>query len=368
MAKHSASNTRIKRDYFQYLKEARRCGVAAVDASAKAISRFEEATGHRDFKRFHRQQAVSFKRKLSGQLSERSGTPLSKATIDSTLRALREFFVWLAGQPGYKSKLQYADADYFNLSEKEVAMARAKRVKAVPTLDQVHHVLATMPDARSIERRNRALVAFALLTGARDGALASFRLKHVDLAQQVVTQDGREVRTKFAKTFPTWFFPVGGAALAIVKDWIEWLVGNQHYGGDDPLFPATEIGLDEQGGFVAAGLARHGWSTTAPIRNIFREAFAAAGLPYFNPHSFRDMLAQLGERQCQTAEAFKAWSQNLGHSRMMTTFTSYGEVPVHRQGEIIRSLGRGSARLDIATGGQQVAALEAVLASMKARL
>ncbi len=43
MAKHNAANTRIKRAYFHYLKEARRCGVASVDATAKAISRFEEA-------------------------------------------------------------------------------------------------------------------------------------------------------------------------------------------------------------------------------------------------------------------------------------------------------------------------------------
>ena len=34
----------------------------------------------------------------------------------------------------------------------------------------------------------------------------------------------------------------------------------------------------------------------------------------------------------------KAWSQNLGHTDVLTTFTSYGMVPVHRYGELIRSL------------------------------
>jgi hypothetical protein len=38
-----------------------------------------------------------------------------------------------------------------------------------------------MPNETNIEKRNRALIAFALLTGARDGALSSFQLKHVDL-------------------------------------------------------------------------------------------------------------------------------------------------------------------------------------------
>lgn len=67
-------------------------------------------------------------------------------------------------------------------------------------------------------------------------------------------------------------------------------------------------------------------------------AFESAGLPYFNPHSFRNTLAGLGEKLCQTPEDFKAWSQNLGHDKVMTTFTSYGEVQPQRQADIIREL------------------------------
>jgi integrase len=63
------------------------------------------------------------------------------------------------------------------------------------------------------------------------------------------------------------------------------------------------------------------------------------GLPYFNPHSFRDTLVQHGERGvCSTVAAFKAWSQNLGHERVMTTLTSYGNVSPHRQAELIRGM------------------------------
>ena len=43
-------------------------------------------------------------------------------------------------------------------------------------------------------------------------------------------------------------------------------------------------------------------------------------------------------------EEMKAWSQNLGHSDVLTTFTSYGQVPTHRQGGVDQSFGR-------ATGG-----------------
>lgn len=338
MAKHNAANARIKRGYFAYLKEAQRRNEASIDAVAKALDRFEQANGHKDFKAFRREQAVAFKRKLDDQPAVRTGKPLSRATVHSTLSALRAFFLWLAGQPGYKSRLCYADADYFNLAETEVRIAKAVRIKPFPTLEQIHHVIAAMPSGTDIERRNRALIAFAILTGARDGALASLKLKHVDLVQSRVDQDARDVRTKASKTFSTWFFPVGGNALSIFEEWCRHLRVELLWGEDEPLFPPTLIGLGTSGGFASVGLRRHGWHGSGPIRDIFREAFQTAGLPYFNPHSFRDTLVQLGERLCATPEQFKAWSQNLGHDRVMTTLTSYGAVAPHRQANLIRGL------------------------------
>jgi len=87
------------------------------------------------------------------------------------------------------------------------------------------------------------------------------------------------------------------------------------------------------------GLARDHWSSASPIRTIFREAFVKAGLPYFNPHSFRNTLARRGQELCQSPEEYKAWSQNLGHEKVLTTFMNYGVVERCRQGEILRGLG-----------------------------
>src|SRR5690606_17202736 len=123
MTKHNPDNERIKRAYFVYLREARRRNNASIDGVAKALARFECATGHRDFGKFHREQAVAFKRKLDQQIALRTGQRLSRATVNSTLAALRSFFIWLADQSGYKRRINYSDADYFNLSEKEVRIA-----------------------------------------------------------------------------------------------------------------------------------------------------------------------------------------------------------------------------------------------------
>lgn len=338
MKKHNPVNERIKRKYFVFLKEAKRHSEPTVDAAAKALNRFETYTGHRDFKAFHFAQAVAFKNHLAEQRGQQSGKKLSKATLHATLTQLKRFFQWLALQPGYKSRVQYSDAEYFNLSDKDARIATAKRQQRFPTVAQIKHVISKMPKNTEIERRNRALIAFTLLTGARDSAIASLKLKHVDLIAGCVNQDARDVKTKFSKTFNTYFFPVGEDISSIVSEWVAYLREERLWGNDDPLFPATQLGLGPDGQFAPAGLARKHWRTASAIRSIFRDAFSNAGLPYFNPHSLRNTLAQLGEEVCQTPEQFKAWSQNLGHEKVLTTFFSYGEVSCQRQGAIIRDL------------------------------
>ena len=352
MPKANEKNARIKRVYFRYLREAMRRDERSIDVVARALVRFEEATRHKDFATFNQEQAVAFKRRLADQVS--------KATAHTTLAALKGFFHWLAGRTGYRSKLTYADADYFNLSEKDVRIAKASLPKVFPSLQQLHHVLATVPATTAVEKRDRALIACALLTGARDGALRSLRLKHVKLAECRVDQDAREVATKNAKSFPTWFFPVGGNALAIFEDWCSYLRTELLWCDNDPLFPATKVAPDADGVFAPQGLLRSGWRSTGPVRAVFRRAFEVAGLPYFHPHSVRHTLGQFGEQICPTIESFKAWSQNLGHAGVLTTLNSYGTVTPHRQAILIRTAGQPKAAAGLTA--DQLAVLQNLIA------
>ena len=170
------------------------------------------------------------------------------------------------------------------------------------------------------------------------------KLKHVDLAAGSVFQDAREVKTKFSKTFTTFFFPVGAEVRQIVDDWVLHLRRELMWGHDDPLFPATRVEPGASRQFEVVGLERKAWSSASPIRGIFKDAFEAAGLPYYNPHSLRSTLVLLGQTVCQTPEDFKAWSQNLGHEGVLTTFYSYGTVAPRRQGEIIQALADPTGR------------------------
>ena len=346
MVNYNPKNERIKKDYFCLLSEADQKSGATIDGIRKAIHRFEEFTGFADFASFGKDQAIAFKRHLRACKAERTGKPLSAATIHSTMHAIQAFFLWLAREPGYRAKIKAADIRYLNLRREDIAIARAPRTQLVPTLEQIHAVVLGMPSGTEIERRNQAVIAFAIVTGMRDSAIASLRLKHVDLDQRLVIQDPNEVKTKFSKRIETFFFPVGDELEQIVIDWMRYLRKVKLYSENDPVFPCTKVAQNADLSFEVDGIEPKPWSSAGPIRTIFKEAFTAAGLPYFTPHSFRSTLTIFGERICRTPEQFKAMSQNLGHSSPLVSFTSYGQVPLHRQGELVRNAGKAESRED----------------------
>lgn len=310
MRKHNPKNERIKRRYLAYLQEAKRLSPATVDQAAAAVALFEVSTRWKDFAAFHIEQARSFKGQLAASTNSKTGKPLAHATIHSRLMATKAFFSWLAGQSGYR-RISYTDAEYFNPSSNDSRIATARRERPAPSIEQIRYVVSSIAVTNDINRRDRALIAFALLSGARDDAIASLAIRHVDDTARTIFQDARDVRTKNRKTITSWYFPIGDDFETTVADWITYLKSCLHFGPDDPLFPATRVAPDANGLFCPAGLNRSFWKSADAICGIFRKQFEAAGLPYFNPHSFRTTLARHGEKVCRTPEEFRAWSQIL---------------------------------------------------------
>jgi integrase/recombinase XerD len=265
-----------------------------------------------------------------------TGEELAPATIHSTVNSVKRFFVWLAMHPGYKRRITLGDTEYLNLAERDVRAASAPSDKAYPTLQMVERVVALMPSETAIEKRDRALIAFTAITGIRDGALVSLKLKHFDANRCLVLQNPAKVSPKFGKRIDTFLFPLGETFEAIFHDWLHTLRVELLFGDGNPMFPKTDIGQDENNCFTASGLSRDHWAAASPVRAIFKEAFRRADLPEFTPHRFRHMIvAQMYARGLSIAE-FKAWSQNLGHEGAMTTLTSYGKIGLEEQGRLVR--------------------------------
>ncbi|MBR7618120.1 site-specific integrase [Phenylobacterium sp. 20VBR1] len=349
MIKRNAENERVKRDYLIWMREARGRSEETLDIAAAAIDRFQTHTGYKAFKTFRPEQATSFKADLSRQTSPASGKPLSKATLYGTLKGVQAFFEWLSREPGYRQAVRMSDAEYFTLNRNDARVATATRERPSPSLEQVRHVLSVMPTTTTLERRDRALIAFILLTGMRDAAVISLKLKRLDIGRKQVSQDARDVKTKAAKTFASHFFPVGEDVELIVREWVEELTQTHLFGPDDPVFPATRIGLDPMGQFQATGFGRDHWALANPVRAIFRKAFEAAGLPYFYPHSLRRTLMRLAYDLELSPRELKAWSQSLGHESPLTSLGSYGALSREEQGDVMAHIAVRKSDPDAAT-------------------
>ena len=337
MRKINEQNERIKRRYLQYLKRAKRKDVTTVQKAAEAILRFEASTNFADFKRFHIEQAIKFQDQINTQISKVTKKPLSKSTISATLAANKAFIFWLADQSGFKSRIRHSDADYFNMDAKGQRIASAVRETPYPSMEMTRHAFNFMPEITSADKRNKAIFAFLMLTGARDGAVSSLRLKHINMIDGCVYQDAREVRTKNSKTITTYFLPVGDDYLACFTAWVVFLRTEKLFGPDDPLFPPLKTGQVD-GVLKVVGFERDIYKNANAIRQAIKEAFARADLPAFTPHAFRKTLVKWADTAYSTRESFKAFSQNIGHTSVITTVSAYCPVSTERQGELIKKI------------------------------
>ncbi len=83
-------------------------------------------------------------------------------------------------------------------------------------------------------------------------------------------------------------------------------------------------------------MSRDTYKNANAIRAVIKDAFTRADLPSFTPHAFRKTLVKWADTAYPTREAFKAFSQNIGHSSVVTTVSAYCPVSTERQGELIK--------------------------------
>ena len=341
MPKRNAENLRTKRKYLVWMKDARGYSEASIDKAAAAISAYEEFLGGKDFGAFHAERARAFKRHLASKKNANGNGSLSLSTIGGILREVKAFFLWLADQVGYKSKITHSDAAYLTPDRKSENARRGSLWKPHPSPAHIRKLLSFMPVDTVVQRRDRALIAFLFLTASREGAAITLRLGDVDLVNACVNFDGLRVNTKNGKKFTTGFFPIGDEVEDIVRHWIKELRSDLMFSDADPLFPKTKVGPGPARGFTVLGIERAPWASPSSAAKIFKEAFRSAGMPPFSPHRVRDTIAELAKDFCKTPEDFKAWSQNMGHEDVLTTFRSYGSVATGRQIELMERFRSG---------------------------
>ncbi|MCH2547803.1 MAG: site-specific integrase [Alphaproteobacteria bacterium] len=338
MSNYNAHNERIKREYFEYLVHAEGKSEATITETNASLLRWEKFIGFTELTRLQKSAVVEFKSHLMQLRVSRTGEPLQAMSQVTIMTHLKAFYLWLSKQAAYKRHINLSYVDYFRLTANETRGARGPKLKQGPSLAQIRMAFEAMPTETEVEMRNRAMFVMPILTGVRIHALITLRLKHVDVENGVLFQPAKEVRTKFGKNMVSAFFPVDTVFRDAVEEWVLYLTQDKGFQPDDPLFPAPLMAHDTNRGYYAAGVSRDFWLSTSSPRMVFLEAFERVGLPRFTPHSFRCTLALIGQERCQTPQEMKAWSQNLGHQHMLTTFTSYGTLPPEMQHRLIQAM------------------------------
>ncbi len=318
-------NERIKRQFMGFRKHSKRLSEKTLDRELAALERFDVWNGRKDFAKFHVEWAMGFRAHLE-QAKSATGKPLSKSSCRAIMATLREFTFWLSQQEGFRRRIKMADADYFRLSLRDEAEARAAPERPAPSISQAKRALALMQEDNPRALRDKALFALLCLTGVRVAVLVSLKIKHVDIEEKSIKQNPREVATKFGKNIDTFFAKDFADAEAVLAKWIAHLDETALYGPNDPLFPATANKPQSNMGFKAIGFERRHWTTTEPVRKIVNAAFANAGLQAYGTHSFRHMLARHAARHGKSVAELVATSQNLGHSDVLTTLRRYGQI------------------------------------------
>ena len=142
--------------------------------------------------------------------------------------------------------------------------ATARRVKSCLTLAQVRAMIDFMAKRTDIEKRTaRSSPSRSCQAPAK--AIVSFRLKHIDIEPGLIEQDSREVRTKRAKTFTTWFFPVGDDIRQIVVDWVTFLRDEKEFRTQRSAVPKTKVAPGYDLAFRAVSLDRSPWANAKPL-------------------------------------------------------------------------------------------------------
>lgn len=332
------TNELAKRGYFKYLSEAQGWTEKTIVQVEVGISKFDDFLIGADYRVFDSDLAIEFKEHLRTYVSPKTEKLLSPYMIVKTLHAVKNLLRWLCGQKGYRSRLKASEIEYLNPKTTEEHTSQATTWISRPTLDELYCVIRAMPFDTTEQRRDRAAIALTVLTGVRDGALITLKVGHLVMPERLLNQDPRDVATKNSKHILSWFFPVASDIEEIVEAWHRELVADFFFRPEDPLFPVTRQIQNSSGLFENNGIRREHWTYANPFRDAYRSACEKVGLTYRKPHHIRDALVGHGMRICRTPEEFKAWSQNLGHESVLTTFGSYGEITPRQQAQLMAGL------------------------------
>ena len=333
--KINTENEKIKRAYLEWLKEAEGNCTGSVEDSEKTIHVLEDFLGHSDFKRFSPKRAKEFKAWLKDR--EYRGQRIKISTYVGYLWRLRRFFEWLSQKPGYKNSITSEVVSYLSPTRNEERAAKQTVLSDYPSLEHVVRLVNSITGDTEIDRRDRALISLAFLTGIRETALAKLSLGTFVEDRLCVRQEYRSgVETKMSKFIFSLVFPFDKGLQKRVLEWTAYLRA-KGFGNSDPLFPRAKRFHRPKESLCykpSCEIEPKFWKDGESVRNVVRKRAEEAKLKYYPPHAFRHSAARLALQACRTAEHLKVVGNSFGHEHIDTILRVYGNPLPDRMLEI----------------------------------
>lgn len=309
------------KEYQDYRLNAKGDDPKTVEKKLRSIHIFKKYM-NKPLHSFNKEDAKNFKRYL---LIERK---LSIRTTYSYLHYLEQFYFWLSGEKGFRSRIDRNHIEFFSLNRSEKNIVNSGSPKFLPKPEYILKLHESIPQNTKIGKRDRALLALIYLAGLRSETAISLRKGSIDNKYFVYQDPEKGVKTKFSKKNTALIFDYYPKLKKSIQEWIDTL-NELGFSETDPLFPkfAALAGTDQK--FLFPELnepSKEFLANPNTLNQIIRKRCEAAGLEYKHPHLFRHAFFDHGEEYCTNGKQFKALSQSGGHSHIATTIKSYGEL------------------------------------------
>ena len=321
------ANERIKYKYRIHVKRALKKDEKTIIVELKYLREYEIFSLFAGFEKYNSTQADKYINYLFDQ-------DYSVSYINDALRTLKVFLTWLERQKGYRSKIDYNDIDYLNLSNNQRRAGKSVEHKKSYSYEQITTTIRKMPENEMIKRRNKAIVSANALGSLRISELRTIKLKNL------IMEDGRcfihvnakDMASKRAKSRYADFVQLPQDIFDNVINWKNELEQKYGFKDKDPLFPKIPSNFNQLN-LLESNITKEEIKSCSQVREIFKKAFNDAGFPYINPHNFRRTRTKFAMKQ--SPAYLNATRQALGHKNIDTTLNSYGDMSIDEQREVV---------------------------------
>lgn len=340
MSKYCLENEKIKKEYYKRLAIKKQ--EKTIRQIAKSIEKFEEFTEYKDFKLFNFKIAEKYIKHLKEE-------ELSLNTINSYLRNLRNFLEWLSMQTGYKSKISLADVELLSLSHNELNSINKKIINDFPTFEQAKAIFESINPLNDVDKRDKALISFAVLTGMRAEALMTISIGAINVDKMEVFQSKQNnTKTKFGKDILSKIFNFDDEMQACFLEWYRYLKEIKLFSNTDPLFPKTKARQTEDNlSFIHDEIEPYFWQSNSSISNVFKERAKKASMPAFSPHKYRHLSIYLALQKCRNGLEIKVISQHFGHEDVRTALETYSNLSPMQLSETLEKINSNNPTKEI---------------------